>query len=175
MASPLYVARNGSYEEFCEVFDAENNDVTDMLLGGLINCDSDARFRISSDMLDKGADPCAVEEGQNTLSLLLGGHDRLSEGDCELVKRLVDGGADVNFRESRGSLPLRLAIVIRTDDDERRRPVYEALFGAEALDLELPANENNPVNTIGKWLRMNVDGRPGKLDVLGEFLKAKGY
>lgn len=175
MASPLYVARNGSYEEFCEVFDAENNDVTDMLLGGLINRDADARFRISSDMLDKGADPCAVEEGQNTLSLLLGGHDRLSEGDCELVKRLVDGGADVNFRESRGSLPLRLAIVIRTDDDERRRPVYEALFGAEALDLELPANENNPVNTIGKWLRMNVDGRPGKLDVLGEFLKAKGY
>ena len=70
---------------------------------------------------------------------------------------------------------MRLAIVIRTDDDERRRPVYEALFGAEALDLELPANENNPVNTIGKWLRMNVDGRPGKLDVLGEFLKAKGY
>lgn len=175
MASPLYVARNGSYEEFCEVFDAENNDVTDMLLGGLINRDADARFRISSDMLDKGADPCAVEEGQNTLSLLLGGHDRLSDGDCELVKRLVDGGADVNFRESRGSLPLRLAIVIRTDDDERRRPVYEALFGAEALDLELPANENNPVNTIGKWLRMNVDGRPGKLDVLGEFLKAKGY
>ena len=175
MASPLYVARNGSYEEFCEVFDAENNDVTDMLSGGLINRDADARFRISSDMLDKGADPCAVEEGQNTLSLLLGGHDRLSDGDCELVKRLVDGGADVNFRESRGSLPLRLAIVIRTDDDERRRPVYEALFGAEALDLELPANENNPVNTIGKWLRMNVDGRPGKLDVLGEFLKAKGY
>lgn len=175
MASPLYVARNGSYEEFCEVFDAENNDVTVMLLGGLINRDADARFRISSDMLDKGADPCAVEEGQNTLSLLLGGHDRLSDGDCELVKRLVDGGADVNFRESRGSLPLRLAIVIRTDDDERRRPVYEALFGAEALDLELPANENNPVNTIGKWLRMNVDGRPGKLDVLGEFLKAKGY
>lgn len=175
MASPLYVARNGSYEEFCEVFNADNDDVTDMLLGGLINRDADARFRISSDMLDKGADPCAVEEGQNTLTLLLGGHDRLSEGDCELVKRLVDGGADVNFRESRGSLPLRLAIVIRTDDDERRRPVYEALFGAEALDLELPANENNPVNTIGKWLRMNVDGRPGKLDVLGEFLKAKGY
>ena len=175
MASPLYVAQNGSYEEFCEVFDAENNDVTDMLMAGLTNDDPEARFRISSDMLDKGADPCAVEEGPSALTLLLGGHSHLGEHDGELVKRLVDGGADVNFRESRGSLPLRLAIVIRTDDDEKRRPVYEALFGAEALDLELPANENNPVNTIGKWLRMNVDGRPGKLDVLGKFLKAKGY
>ena len=175
MASPLYVARNGSYEEFCEVFDADNNDVTDMLLGGLINRDADSRFRISSDMLDKGADPCAVEEGQNTLSLLLGGHDRLSEGDCELVKRLVDGGANVNFRNGRGDLVLRLAIVIRADDDEVRRPVYEALFGSADLDLELPNSERNPVNTVGKWLRMNVDGRPGKLDVLGEFLKTKGY
>lgn len=175
MASPLYVARNGTYEEFCEVFDTENNDATDMLMAALTNDDPEARFRISSDMLDKGADPCAVEEGQNTLSLLLGGNSHLGERDGELVKRLVDGGADVNFRESRGSLPLRLAIVIRADDDEKRRPIYEALLGSEVLDLELPANENNPVNTIGKWLRMNVDGRPGKLDVLDEFLKAKGY
>lgn len=175
MASPLYVARNGSYEEFCEVFDAENNDVTDMLLGGLINRDADARFRISSDMLDKGADPCAVEEGQNTLSLLLGGHDHLSEGDCELVKRLVDGGADVNFRNGQGALVLRLAVEIDAEDDEDRRPVYEALFGVDELDLELPSSKRNPVNTVGKWLRMCVDAASGKHDVLDEFLKTKDY
>lgn len=175
MASPLYVAQNGSYEEFCEVFDAEDNDVTEMLLAGLSNRNADARFRISSDMLDKGADPCAVEEGQSALSLLFGDRDELTEGDGELAKRLVDGGADVNFRESQGALPLRLLLFIPVDDDEERRPAYEVLFGSEELNLELPSNERNPVNSLGKWLRMNVDNRPGKLDVLDEFLKSKGY
>lgn len=174
MASALYTAQTGSYEEFCEAYNPDTDDATEMLMAGLSNRDPQARAQICSDMLDKGADATATEEGQNTLSILLGGHDYLGEGDGELVKRLVDGGADVNYRERRGALPLRLAIVIRTDDDEQRRPVYEALFGSENLDLSLPSNKNNPVNTIGKWLRMNVDARPGKLDVLDEFLKAKG-
>ena len=31
MASPLYVAQNGTYQEFLEVYDPEANDATEML------------------------------------------------------------------------------------------------------------------------------------------------
>lgn len=174
MASPLYVAGNGTYEEFCEVFDAEENDVTDMLFGALVNRDPEARAKISNDMLDRGADASHEEYGQNALTLVLS-HDDLGAGDATLVQRLIDGGADVNFRNRSGDLPLRSAITVRAPDDEQRREVYEALFGVEELDLSLPSSVRNPVNTIGGWLRMNVDGRPGKLDVLDEFLQARGY
>ena len=173
MASPLYIAQNGTYEEFLEVYDPEAHDATEMLLRGLINRDPEAREKISNDMLDRGADATVVDYGQNTLTLLLS-HDRLAEGDPALAQRLIDGGADVDFRNSGGDVPIRLAIRIRVDDDEQRRPLYEALFAAN-VDLDEPSSVRNPINTIGKWLRMNVDGRPGKLDVLDEFLKARGY
>ena len=174
MASPLYVAQNGTYEEFLEVYDPEANDATEMLCAGLINRDPEAREKISNDMLDRGADATVVDYGQNTLTLLLS-HDDLGDGDPALVQRLVEAGADVNYRERRGSLVLQLAIEIRVDDDEQRRPLYQALFGAEELDLDLPSNAHEPVMSIGEWLRMNADDRPEKLYVLDEFLKAKGY
>ena len=174
MASPLYVAKKGSYEEFCEVFDAEANDATDMLFGALTNGDPEARASICNAMLDRGADASREEYGQNALTILLGRHRDLGDGDAALVQRLIDGGADVNFRNRSGDLPIRLAITVRVADDEQRREVYEALFGTGELDLSLPSSVRNPVNTVGGWLRMNVDGRPGKLDVLDEFLQARG-
>ena len=173
MASPLYAAQNGTYEEFLEVYDPETNDATEMLCAGLINRDPEAREKISNDMLDRGADATVVDYGQNTLTLLLS-HDRLADSDPALAQRLIDGGADVDFRNSGGDVPIRLAIRVRVDDDEQRRPLYEALFAAN-VDLDEPSSVRNPINTIGKWLRMNVDGRPGKLDVLDEFLKDRGY
>ena len=173
MASPLYVAKRGTYEEFCEVFDPAKNDVTDMLFGALTNGDPEVRAKICNDMLDRGADASREEYGQNALTILLGRHRYIGAGDGALVQRLIQGGADVNFRERRGDVPIKLA-VSNSADDEERREVYEALFGAEELDLSLPSNVRNPVNTIGGWLRMNVDGRPGKLDVLDEFLQARG-
>ena len=173
MASPLYVAQNGTYEEFQEVYDPEAHDATEMLCAGLINRDSEAREKISNDMLDRGADATVVDYGQNTLTLLLS-HDRLADGDPALAQRLIDGGADVDFRNSGGDVPIRLAIRVRVDDDEQRRPLYEALFGKD-VDLDEPTNLRTRKNSIGKWLRMNVVGRPGKLDVLDEFLKARGY
>ena len=173
MASPLYIAQNGTYEEFLEVYDPEAHDATEMLCAGLINRDPEAREKISNDMLDRGADPTVVDYGNNTVSLLLS-NEEYGESDAALLQRLIDGGADVNHRTSQGELPLRLVLFSGTDDEDCRS-IYEVLFGAEDLDLELPSNVRNPINTLGGWLRLNVENRPGKLDVLDEFLKARGY
>lgn len=173
MASPLYVARNGTYEEFLEVYDPEANDATDMLSAGLINRDTEARAKISNDMLDRGADATVVDHGQNALTLLLS-HDDLGDGDAALVRRLVDAGADVNFRERRGDVPIKLAVKIGAENDEQRRPIYEALFGKD-VDLDKPSSVRNPKNKIGEWLRMCVDHQPEKLKVLDEFLTARGF
>ena len=173
MASPLYVAKKGSYEEFCEVFDPAKNDVTDMLFAALTNGDPEARAKISNDMLDRGADAARVDTGQNALTLVCS-HEELGAGDAALVQRLIDGGADVNFRNRSGDLPIKLAIDMGTDDAQRR-PIYEALFGTGALDLSEPSSVRNPKNTIGGWLRMCVDANPEGLAVLDEFLQARGY
>lgn len=172
MASPLYVAQNGTYEEFLEVYDPEAHDATEMLLRGLINRDPEAREKISNDMLDRGADATVVDYGQNTLTLLLS-HDRLADSDPALAQRLIDGGADVDFRNSGGDVPIRLAIRIRVDD-EQRRPLYEALFAAN-VDLDEPSSVRNPKNRIGEWLRMCVDHQPEGLKALDEFLTARGF
>ena len=175
MASPLYVAKKGTFDEFREVFNAEEHDATSMLMAALTNRDPEARASICNYTLDKGADAGIKDEDQNTLTVLLGRHRHLGEGDGDLVMRLVDGGADVNFRARLGYLPLRLAVEIRADDDEKRRPVYEALFGAETLDLELPSDKGEQEETLAQWLRRIVDDQPDKFNVLDEFLKAKGY
>lgn len=172
-SSPLYVARNGTHEEFLDVYDPDEHGATEMLLAGLINRDPDARARISNDMLDRGADPTVVDHGQNTLTLLLS-HDDLGEGDAALVQRLVDGGADVDFRESHGDVPIKLAVKTGAESDEQRRPIYEALFGKN-VDLDEPSSVRNPKNTIGRWLRMCVDRQPEDLKVLDEFLTARGF
>lgn len=174
MASPLYVAKKGTIDEFREVFNAEEHDATDMLMAALTNRDPEARASICNDTLDQGADAGAEDEDQNTLTVLLGRHRHLGEGDGDLVKRLVDGGADVNYRARLGYLPLRLAVEIRADDDEKRRPVYEALFGAKELDLELPSDKGDQSETLAQWLRRITDDQPDKFNVLNEFLKAKG-
>ncbi|OHR21122.1 hypothetical protein [Corynebacterium sp. HMSC034A01] len=174
MASPTYTAKKGTYEEFLEVFDPEVNDPTDMLFNGLTNKDPEHRAAICNDMLDRGADASRVEYGQNALTVLLGRHRHLGAGDAALAQRFVDGGADVNYRERRGSLVLQLAIEIRVDDDEERRPIYEALFGKD-VDLDEPSSVRNPKNKIGEWLRMCVDHQPEGLKVLDEFLTARGF
>ena len=173
MASPLYVAKKGSYEEFCEVFDPAKNDVTDMLFAALTNGDPEARAKICNDMLDRGADAARVDTGQNALTLVCS-HEELGAGDAALVQRLIDGGADVNFRNRSGDVPIKLAIDMGTDDAQRR-PIYEALFGTGVLDLSEPSSVRNPKNTIGGWLRMCVDANPEGLAVLDEFLQARGY
>ena len=175
MASSLYTAQEGTYEEFLEVFDPDADDATDMLFAGLTNKNPDTRAAICNDMLDRGGDASFVEDSQNALTVLLGSHRHLGSGDAALAQRLVDGGADVNYRERRGSLVAQLAVEIRVDDDEQRRPLYEALFGIEDLDLDLPQNTHNPSKSIGEWLRADTDDRPDQNYVLDEFLKAKGY
>ena len=156
-----------------KVYDPDQNDATEMLLAGLINRDPDARARIGNDMLDRDADPTVVDHGQNTLTLLLS-HDDLGEGDAALVQRLVDGGADVDYRESRGDVPIKLAVKIGAESNKQRRPIYEALFGKN-VDLDEPSSVRNPKNTIGQWLRMCVDHQTEDLKVMDEFLTARGF
>lgn len=158
---------------FLKVYDPDQNDATEMLLAGLINRDPDARARIGNDMLDRDADPTVVDHGQNTLTLLLS-HDDLGEGNAALVQRLVDGGADVDFRESRGDVPIKLAVKIGAESNKQRRPIYEALFGKN-VDLDEPSSVRNPKNTIGQWLRMCVDHQTEDLKVMDEFLTARGF
>ena len=173
MASPTYTAKKGTYEEFLEVFDPEVNDPTDMLFNGLTNKDPATRAAICNDMLDRGADATVVDYGQNTLTLLLS-HDELGDGDPALVQRLVDTGADVNFRESHGDTPIKLAVKSGAESDEQRRPIYEALFSKD-VDLDEPSSVRNPKNKIGEWLRMCVDHQPEGLKALDEFLTARGF
>ena len=173
MASPTYTAKKGTYEEFLEVFDPEVNDPTDMLFNGLANKDPVTRAAICNDMLDRGADATVVDYGQNTLTLLLS-HDDLGDGDPALVQRLVEAGADVNYRESHGDTPIKLAVKIGAESDEQRRPIYEALFSKD-VDLDEPSSVRNPKNKIGEWLRMCVDHQPEGLKVLDEFLTARGF
>ena len=140
------------------------------LFAALADPDPHARTQKALAALDAGADVHAEHAHETPLSMLLAGHRHLEDGDFDVFRRLVEAGADVNYRNRDGHLILRLLTGLRAESDEARRPFYEVLFGTGRLDLSLPSNENNPINTLKEWLQMNIEKRPGKLDVLAEFL-----
>lgn len=171
MTSLRQLAATGDAESFAAAYTGSAD--ADLLFAALTNRDPDARAAIAGQLIADGADAAAVQEGQSTLSVLLGAHQRLGAGDGELAQRLVDAGADVNFREWRGELVLHLAAKTRAADDEDRRSLYQAFFSSPQLDLSLPVNESQD-KTIGQWLHGTCERVPDKRQVLAEFLAAAG-
>lgn len=171
MVSQRYVAQTGTLEEFLAA-NPLGAEPTGLLFDALTNRNAVGRGDIANYLLDHGADATAVTVGQSTLIVLLS-HNHFGPADGALCAKLIDAGADPNFRSPRGELPLQLVVKMRTDSDDNRREAYQALFGS--ADLDLPADPADPETSIGQWLRQKVDRRPSELPVLAEFLSAHGY
>lgn len=156
----LYEVVNHSYDEFLSVYDApEGADASsiadDLLLRSLANNDVAARIAIAGRLLDDGADPAAEEGGATTLHVLLGRGVHDFEAEAPLLKRLLDGGADINKVIERFGTPLETLAAQFKFSDDALAPFYDVLFARADLDLQRTSLHDRSVYAnVEKWAQL---------------------
>ncbi len=146
--NPWYSAESDTFERFMEQYDAKlaveyrEPGGTTALHGALMNSGMVDRVRIANRLLDDGADASAVirSDNVNALHVLFAGrkkHDFVLE--APLLKRLLDGGADINLRSARSGVPLQALEDISADDEELA-PFYDVVFERPDIDFDVIVN-----------------------------------
>jgi hypothetical protein len=115
MPSIIILARSASFDEFMREYDPAMAKVhrpgaQTLLFSSVVNRDIEARVAITNRLIDDGADPSVVASGVNALHVLFGrkGHDAALE--APMLKRLIEGGADINLASKKWGPPLVLVM-----------------------------------------------------------------
>ncbi|WPF82358.1 hypothetical protein SANBI_003712 [Sanguibacter sp. 4.1] len=145
MTAAFTKAKTGTLDEFLGVYSPSGASETGMggmtlLCRALGNRHLDARVAIASRLLDDGADPSTVipPDGYNALHILFGQAVHDPEAEAPLVRRLLDGGADVNAVAVRWGTPLQTLADNQKYADDELAPLYDELFARDDLDLLVP-------------------------------------
>lgn len=167
----LYEVVNHSYDEFMSVYNASDASsiADDLLLRSLANNDATARIAIASQLLDDGADPAAeFTNGVTTLHVLLGQGVHEFEAEVPLLRRLLDGGADINKVIGKFGTPLETLAGQFRFSDETLAPVYDVLFARDDLDLlKTSLHDRSVYANVQKW----VQRRPALVARMDEYLR----
>ncbi|WTW99862.1 hypothetical protein OG216_43820 [Streptomycetaceae bacterium NBC_01309] len=135
----VYAAQTGSLDEFLDAYDSSqaNAEVRgrSILMGALTNVDPSARRAIATRLLADGADATTTSGDVNALHALLGSARLDPELEAPLLRRLLDGGADVNAVADTYGTPLQLLMSQFAYTDEVLAPLYDVLFARGDLDL----------------------------------------
>ena len=141
--SLIIAAKRHALDVFLEVFEPGQETWVSasglpLLLIALGNNDPANRVAIANYLLDVGADATALAlpERYTALHILLGQNEHDFEAEAVLLKRLLDGGADVNGVAGRGwGTPLQTLASELRFSDEMLSPFYDVLFARPDLDL----------------------------------------
>ncbi|MDH6245519.1 hypothetical protein [Mycobacterium sp. OTB74] len=143
MPSLIYAASTCSYADFLQVYrpaDAPHLDSSGrtLLFESVTNKDIQARVAITNRLLDDGADPAVVSRGINVLHVLFGTRRHETELEAPMLRRLIDGGADINQVSKRSGPPLAVLIEHGPSPEVERVPFYDVIFDQPNLDLSAP-------------------------------------
>lgn len=143
MASLIYSASASSYPEFLNEYTSADATYIDgsgrtLLFESVTNPDIEARIAITTRLLDDGADPSVVSRGINVLHVLFGTRRHDTGLEAPMLRRLIDGGADINLVSKRSGPPLAVFIQRGPSPEVARVPFYDVLFDQPNLDLSAP-------------------------------------
>ena len=124
----------------------------DLLLRSLGNNDPTARIAIASQLLDDGADPATEDADLTTLHVLLGQGIHDFEAEAPLLKRLLDGGADINKVIKQFGTPLETLAAQFKFSDDTLPPLYDVLFDRDELNLlQTSLHDRSVLANVQKW------------------------
>lgn len=151
--NPYFVAEKGPWEDFLSVYDPQVTPFVPVfgdrtvLFGALANQDPGLRERIANRLLDDGADPSIVAGQLTVLHVLLSRRKQDPESTVRLLRRLVQGGADINKTDPKEGAPLWMCWKLRMAEDEIV-PMFEIFLSRPDLDLDRPANKFKSVREM---------------------------
>lgn len=141
--SLVYAAHRGSYEDFLKEY--APTDATRTFAGGRTllfqsvgNKDVPARVAITMRLLDDGADPSVAPDNTNVLHVLFDQRTHDAEYEAPMLRRLIEGGADINLFSKRSGPPLANLIKHGPSPESACIPFYDVIFDQPNLDLALP-------------------------------------
>ena len=137
---PYSAIRRGSFEDFKTSLD-ENPDFDwkHFFLRAFRNQDLTGRVEIVNWMLDHGADPAHVKRGEgiNALHVLFTQREHDFVGEAKLLQRLLDGGADINLKAPKWSVPIQAMLENYKLTDDVSTPFYDVIFSYPGIDWEV--------------------------------------
>ncbi|MER7419124.1 hypothetical protein ABT346_20470 [Micromonospora peucetia] len=105
-------------------------------MAALTNVVPAARAGIAAVLLDDGADARVTSaDGVNTLHAMLGSAALDPAFEAPVLRRPIDGGADVNGVAEESGTPLQVLMAQFRYTDEVLAPFYDVLFSYSHLDL----------------------------------------
>lgn len=141
--SLLHLAQYGSLEDFLKEYtpqDATWRSVTgrNLLFKSVANKDVEARVAITTRLLDDGADASVAPDSLNVLHVLFDTRTHDTVLEAPMLRRLIEGGADINLVSKRFGPPLAVFIQHGPSPEDLRVPFYDVLFDQPNLDLTAP-------------------------------------
>ena len=181
MTSMWLTVRRGTFEEFMELYtpcmatQSPNEYGETLLIRAVGNTNVGERLAIANRLLDDGADPAFVSgTGYNVLHILFGARSHDFEAEVPLLRRLLNGGADLNLvSRNKGASTPPLGLIGRFNRTEAEMaPFYDEIFSRDDLDLLTP-------NLQGRSLFEIVEGwdgtRPDFYQRMREYLSERGF
>lgn len=141
--SLLHVAKYGSYEDFLKEYtpqDARWLSITgrNLLFEAVSNRDVQARVAIATRLLDDGADASLAPDKVNVLHVFFGVRVHEPALEAPLLRRLIEGGADINLFSKRWGPPLAVLIERGPGPESVCVPFYDVIFDQPNLNLSYP-------------------------------------
>ncbi|ART70531.1 hypothetical protein BTO20_20090 [Mycobacterium dioxanotrophicus] len=138
--SLLYAAQRATYDEFLEEYSPDDakrlwSGGRPLLFKSVANRDVEARVAITMRLLDDGADPSVASEGINVLHVLFDQRTHDTSFEAPMLRRLIDGGADINLFSKRFGPPLAVLIQHGPSPETACVPFYDVIFDQPNLDL----------------------------------------
>lgn len=143
MASPASVVKRGTLDEFLAACrDRPDLDPSKYFVDAFINLDPGSRVDIANWMLDHGADASMTSgnERVNALHVLFSQRDHDFEAEASLLRRLFEGGADINGYSPKWGRPLHVLMENRGLRDRLLGPFYDVIFAQPGIDWDAPVS-----------------------------------
>lgn len=164
MASPMIAAEEGSlaeYEEACA--GRPDLDPLKYFLNAAGNRDPQHRVEILTWMLDRGADPAQrnSRSGINALHVLFSHRVIGAELEALVLRRLFEGGIDINAVSPRFGLPLQVLYSNYGLADAELTPYYDIIFTVPGIDWDVRVNKKGAEpKTLRQLIETDVVRKP---------------
>ena len=111
------------------------------------------RIKLANYFLDKGADPSYTDRYDrfNCLHVLFERWEHDYKREAPMLQRLLDGGAHINQRDSKGEYPLELVRMLLPNETDINH-FYDVIFAHPGIDFSVVINRVSGATLADQYL-----------------------